>query len=66
MSRKLDNADCEQYINKFDSYKWTVPVKDFVSKIISLKVNFIIIKRDLKKDNSTTTTFHSCIYNWEN
>lgn len=29
MSRKLYNAIWEEYINEFDSYKYTVTVKDF-------------------------------------
>lgn len=29
MSRKLNNAAWEEYINKFDFYKGTITVKDF-------------------------------------
>jgi len=44
MSRKLDNATWEEYINKFDLHKGTVTVKDFCIENKLPKANFIIIK----------------------
>lgn len=51
MSRKLDNSTWEEYINKFDSYKGTVTVKDFCIENKLTKSQFYYHKRRLEKGN---------------
>ncbi|SHH42195.1 hypothetical protein [Clostridium grantii] len=46
MSRKLDNAAWEEYINKFDSLQGSKTVIDFCVENELTKVSFTIIKRD--------------------
>jgi hypothetical protein len=58
MSRKLDNADWEQYINKVDSYKNTVTVKDFCIENDFTKSQFYYHKKRLEKANPIITKFH--------
>jgi len=58
MSRKLDNATWEEYINKFDSYKGTVTVKDFCIENKLTKSQFYYHKRRLEKGNHTPV-FHA-------
>ncbi len=58
MSRKLDNVAWEEYINKFDSCKDTVTVKDFCIENKLSKSQFYYHKRRLDKGNSTTV-FHA-------
>ncbi len=58
MSRKLDNATWEEYINKFDSHKGTVTVKDFCIENKLTKSQFYYHKRRLEKENSTPV-FHT-------
>ncbi|MPN48271.1 hypothetical protein SDC9_195877 [bioreactor metagenome] len=58
MTRKLDNATWKEYINKFDSYKGTVTVKDFCIENELTKSQFYYHKRRLENGNSTTV-FHA-------
>ena len=58
MSRKLDNATWEEYINKFNSYEGTVTVKDFCIENKLTKSQFYYHKRRLEKESSTTV-FHA-------
>ena len=58
MSRKLDNNDWEEYINKFDSYDGSVTIKDFCIENDLTRSQFYYHKRRLEKANSTTAIFH--------
>lgn len=58
MSRKLDNATWEEYINKFNSCKGTGTVKDFCIENKLSKSQFYYHKRRLEKENSTIV-FHA-------
>lgn len=58
MLRKLDNASWQEYINRFDSYKGTVTVKDFCMENKLTKSQFYYHKRRLAKENPTTV-FHA-------
>lgn len=57
MSRKLDNATWEEYVNKFDACKGEITVKDFCIENKITKSQFYYHKRRLEKEN-TTTVFH--------
>jgi hypothetical protein len=58
MSRKLDNASWEEYINKFDSFKGTVTAKDFCIENKLSKSQFYYHKKRLDKEKPTTV-FHA-------
>ena len=56
MSKKLDNATWEEYINRFYSYSGTV--KDFCIENEISKSQFYYHKKRLEKATSTTRIFH--------
>lgn len=58
MSRKLDNASWEEYINKFASYKGTLTLKDFCIENKLYKSQFYYHKKILATTNPTTSVFH--------
>jgi len=58
MSRKLDNSKWEEYINKFNSYKGKITLKDFCIENQLSKTQFYYHKKRLEKANSKTTVFH--------
>ena len=58
MSRKLDNATWEEYVNKFDACKGEITVKDFCIENKLTKSQFYYHKRRLEKENPTTV-FHA-------
>ncbi|MBC2460530.1 IS66 family insertion sequence element accessory protein TnpA [Clostridium beijerinckii] len=63
MSRKLDNASWEEYINKFDSYKGTITLKDFCIENKLSKSQFYYHKKRLAVTNPTTPVFHAVSLN---
>lgn len=63
MSRKLDNAAWERYVNKFDSYKGTVTLKEFCIENELTRSQFYYHKRRLEKNNPSTTIFHEVSLN---
>lgn len=63
MSRRLDNATWEEYINKFDACNGTVTLKDFCIENKLSKSQFYYHKRRLASVNSKSTTFHAVSLN---
>jgi hypothetical protein len=63
MSRKLDNATWEEYINKFHAYKGTITVKDFCIENKLTKSQFYYHKKRLANASSKTTIFHAVSLN---
>lgn len=63
MTRKLDNASWEEYINKFDSYKGTLTLKDFCIENKLSKSQFYYHKKRLAATNPTTPVFHAVSLN---
>lgn len=63
MFKKLNNVAWEEYINKFDSYKGTVTVKDFCIENELSRSQFHYHKKRLKRTNSTTAIFHEVSLN---
>lgn len=63
MSRKLDNASWEEYINKFDSYKGTITLKDFCIENKLSKSQFYYHKKRLAVTNPTTPVFYAVSLN---
>lgn len=61
MSRKLDNATWEEYINKFDACKGTITVKDFCIENKLTKSQFYYHKKRLEKSEveNNTPVFHA-------
>lgn len=49
MSRKLDNASWEEYINKFDSCKGIITLKDFCIKNKLSKSQIYKIEKEFKE-----------------
>ena len=58
MSRKLDNSKWEEYINKFNSYRGEITLKDFCIENQLSKTQFYYHKKRLEKANSKSTVFH--------
>ena len=58
MSRKLDNSKWEEYINKFNSYRGEITLKDFCIENQLSKTQFYYHKKRLENANSKTTVFH--------
>ncbi|WP_164704121.1 IS66 family insertion sequence element accessory protein TnpA [Clostridium isatidis] len=52
MSRKLDNATWEEYINKFDACKGTITVKDFCIENKLTKSQFYYHKKKIREIRS--------------
>lgn len=63
MSRKLDNSSWEEYINKFDSYKGTITLKDFCIENELSKSQFYYHKKRLAATNSIKPVFHAVSLN---
>lgn len=63
MSRKLNNASWEEYINKFDSSKGTITLKDFCIENKLSKSQFYYHKKRLATTNPTTPVFHAVSLN---
>lgn len=59
MSRKLDNAAWEEYINKFENCKNEVTLKDFCLENKLSKGQFYYHKRRLANGNSKEAIFHA-------
>ena len=58
MSRKLDNSKWEEYINKFNSYRGEITLKDFCIENQLSKTQFYYHKKRLQKANFKSTVFH--------
>ena len=58
MSRKLDNTSWEEYVNKFDSFKGKVTVKDFCVENKLSRTQFYYHKKRLDKEKPKTV-FHA-------
>jgi hypothetical protein len=67
MSRKLNNAMWEEYINKFDACKGTITVKDFCIQNKLTKSQFYYHKRRLEKSEveNNAPVFHAISLNTE-
>ncbi|EYE87158.1 hypothetical protein Q428_14925 [Fervidicella metallireducens AeB] len=67
MSRKLDNATWEEYINKFDACKGTITVKDFCIENKLTKSQFYYHKKRLEKSEveNNAPVFHAISLNTE-
>lgn len=63
MSRKLDNAAWEEYINKFEDCNDKVTLKDFCVENKLSKSQFYYHKRRLANGNSKETIFHAVSLN---
>lgn len=63
MSRRLDNATWEGYINKFDACNGAVTLKDFCIENKLSKSQFYYHKRRLANGNCKETTFHAASLN---
>lgn len=63
MSRKLDNSSWEEYINKFDSYKGTITLKDFCIENELSKSQFYYHKKRLAATNPIKPVFHAVSLN---
>ncbi|WP_139903751.1 IS66 family insertion sequence element accessory protein TnpA [Clostridium thermarum] len=61
MSRRLDNATWEEYINKFDACNGTITVKDFCLENKLTKSQFYYHKRRVEraKFENKETVFHA-------
>lgn len=59
MARKLNNASLEEYINKFDSYKGAITVKDFCIENELTKNQFYYHKKRLEKIENIQPVFQS-------
>ena len=57
MSRKLDNSKWEEYINKFNSYRGEITLKDFCIENQLSRTQFYYHKKRLEKANSKSTVF---------
>lgn len=62
MSRKLDNATWEEYVNKFMSLNGTITVKNFCIENELTKSQFYYHKKRLEKIDSTPV-FHALSLN---
>ena len=58
MSRKSENTKWEEYINKFNSYKGEITLKDFCIENQLSKTQFYYHKKRLQKANFKSTVFH--------
>ena len=58
MSRKSENTKWEEYINKFNSYRGEITLKDFCIENQLSKTQFYYHKKRLEKANSKATVFH--------
>ncbi|WP_288227992.1 hypothetical protein [uncultured Clostridium sp.] len=63
ISRKLNNVAWEEYINKFDSYKGTITVKDFCIENNITKSQFYYHKKRLANGNYTPMIFQAVSLN---